>query len=518
MRRSKTSRRSAIAGDSRNSRRAFTFREWLLSSLTAKIVLLAVMLVVLPLLLYAQFDHADRKARLLVAGALQRQSWLIAQGLRPLLDAPDGMPSNLNPVLARFDGDGTALKLMLAPSSGNGDFFYVAAQPRIEPARLEAELAALNRNGVLPQLARSCADETVAQIRNGLPGAADERLTSIIPIRNRWGCWVLVSSHTASELAETSIAEPYWKLPPVRLAILIYVVMALLGVVFTWSALRGVRHFRRVAYAVRQGRAHERSFSSQNRIPELAPVAADFDELVQELHRVAQDIRRKAEDNAHALKTPLATIRASLSPLRAVAGDERGRRAISLIESSVVRLGALITEGQHLDRVTADAMDRRHGGVDLNEQVMRCISAFQERAVVGGVTLCPRLEPGAIVPGSEEGVKVVLENILENALSFSPPGSTIELILTVLDSEVQLDISDQGVGVRPGDLPHIFDRHFSRRPDAPRSDDAETLHSGLGLWIVRENVEAMGGRVIAANNLARGFRVSVILPHEKPAD
>src|SRR5581483_11909182 len=101
------------------------------------------------------------------------------------------------------------------------------------------------------------------------------------------------------------------------------------------------------------------TFASRNIVPELSSVASDFDHIVRELWRTAADIRRTSEDNAHAVKTPLATIRSALEPLkRAVpTTDQRARRAIHIIESSLAKLTVLITAAQRLGNDTADFIE-----------------------------------------------------------------------------------------------------------------------------------------------------------------
>ena len=110
------------------------------------------------------------------------------------------------------------------------------------------------------------------------------------------------------------------------------------------------------------------SFGAQNDMPELADVAEEFDRMVEVLDASARDIRRAAEDNAHAFKTPIAVIRQSLEPLkRAVAADnQRGLRAIGLIESSLDRLDGLVASARHLDETTADLMDMPRSDIDLS--------------------------------------------------------------------------------------------------------------------------------------------------------
>jgi len=353
---------------------------------------------------------------------------------------------------------------------------------------------------------------------SSLPGAKNETLTSVIPIKSRWGCWALVSSHPTSEVFNTAIGEHYWNVRQIRIAVAIYVVLTLVGCFIAWSVLRAVRRFRRVAYAIRRGRIYERSFSSQNDIPELAPVAADFDRLVLDLHSTARDIRRKAEDNAHSFKTPLATIRASLSPLRQAVGrdDPRVNKAIALIDSSVNRLNTLISDAQRVDNFTADSIDTPRNVINLYQVIVRAVTGFREITAVRGMRFVLHLADDARVFANEDALEVAIENILDNAVSFSPDNSAIEIRLTATASDVMLEITDHGPGVPNDVLPLIFDRYFSLRPPRSSEDYDDVLegqagNSGLGLWIVRQNIEAVGGKVFAANRPGQGLRISILL-------
>ncbi len=118
----------------------------------------------------------------------------------------------------------------------------------------------------------------------------------------------------------------------------------------------------------------------------------------------------------------------------------------------------------------------------------------------------------------KETLVVVCENILDNAISFAPPDSTIRVTLGKTDGMAYLDFEDEGPGIDPKKLDHIFERYFSlRRPPTPAgeeiiNDQPRPDHAGLGLWIVKRNVEALGGRVTATNRIGGGFSVRVALP------
>ena len=312
-----------------------------------------------------------QKLRELVTRSIQHHNWLIAQAMRPALDQPARMPegAKLSADLAQYAQDGTGLQLMLRPAArgAGGQFYYVAASSPLSPDfNLDAELDSLASHGILNRLSRSCADDTPIDVQYRRPGGKDDILTSLIPIQTRWGCWALVSSHTTAEYLYTSIARPFWATSEVRIAMLIYLLGALLAVLVVTSVSRSLRHFRRVAAEIRQGRARHFTFAARDVPLELASVAADFDALALDLRKVAYDIRQTAEDNAHSFKAPVATIEASIETARRglQPGDGRAERAIELIASSIGRLKALISAAQCLDNVTATLIETPRLRVD----------------------------------------------------------------------------------------------------------------------------------------------------------
>jgi two-component system, OmpR family, sensor histidine kinase ChvG len=488
------------------------------ASLTIKLVAMVGIFIAVPIVLYGQFKHADEQMRELVTTSIQQRSWLIAQALQPVLDQPEGVPTtSLNPKLQTFAGDGTTLQLMLQPTGTRGasGFYYVASAPRVDQSKLGAQLDSLQQNGILPRLSDTCTADQRQEIRYQQPNGDEEILTAVIPIRSRWGCWVLISSHTTSEFLTTSIGRPYWTTDAVRVAMISYLVVAALAALIAWSVWRNLRHFRTVAREIRHGRVGEFSFTARNVVPELGSVALDFDRLVLDLRRVARDIRQTAEDNAHSFKGPLATIQSSLEPLRRLLpkDHERAQRALVLIDSSLERLRALITAAQRLDNNTADLIESPQRRVDLTRVVADTLLRYREVLAERSLRLIRRLDEEVIVHAGTDVLEVVVENILDNAISFSPAGGTITITLSKGRRLVDLHIEDEGPGIDAEKLHRVFDRYFSLRPPGGgEASQKPAEHSGLGLWIVRRNVEALGGKVTANNRIGGGLSFHVILP------
>jgi two-component system, OmpR family, sensor histidine kinase ChvG len=477
----------------------------------------------LPVVLYGQFESADRQMRDLVTRALQDRSALIADALAPTLKNidPNKGQVTLNADLAKYSSDGTILKLMFQPAAERDAagvarrFYFVASAPQIRADEVSAELDELGHRGILQRLSDVCMWDTTNEIRYKQPDGTFELLTSIIPIRTAAGCWVLTSTHATSEFLNTSIGRPYWETREIRVAAAIYLVLAVIALLVAVSIRLSLRRFREVAAEISQGRIGDYAFSQRNVVPELSSVARDFDKLVHDLRGVSQQIRQSAEDKAHSFKTPLAAIRSALEPVRrAVPGDNpRARRALEIVDSSLARLLELVIAAQRHDISTAELIEAPRVRADFTQLIGDAALHFREILASKDIRLIRRLDERAIVRAGRGMLEVVLQNVLENAISFSPPGGTIVMTLTTNGETVDLQIDDEGPGADPAKIGYMFERYFSSRPRSVEDVDAQaSAHAGLGLWIVQRNVEALGGRVGAANRIGGGLSVTITLP------
>lgn len=487
------------------------------SSLTLKLLALVGIFLALPVILYGQFEKADRQMRELVTTSLQNRANVIAQGLTPLLDRDNPFASPpLNPVLQRFAENGTTLQLMFRPKNGS-DFLFIASAPAIPAADTNAALDSLRQNGILDSLAKTCSWDSPVELRYGAPEAGQEVLTSVVPILARGGCWVLISSHNSESLLGTAIGRPYWQTEGVRMAAMIYLIFAGISALLIASVWRSLKHFREVAREIRRGGATNVAFSSRHIVPELKSVATDIDHLVQDLHRVASEIRQTAEDNAHSFKAPLAIIRSALEPLKRniSAQDHRAQRAAQLIESSLSRLSTLVTLAQRMGNDTADFIEAPKRRINLTRIITDELLQCRDLAAGRGLRFVRRIDDRVLVLSPEGILEVIVENILENAISFSPDNGTITVTLTKSRERVDLKIEDDGPGIDPSKIDRIFERYFSLRPAEAQEDSEDgdaPAHAGLGLWIVRRSAEALGGGVIAANRVGGGLCLHVTLP------
>jgi two-component system sensor histidine kinase ChvG len=274
---------------------------------------------------------------------------------------------------------------------------------------------------------------------------------------------------------------------------------------------RNVVRFGRAARRIRLRNSEPVSFRRTNTIPELTGVAEDFDSLVDALTGSQRRMKEAAEENSHALKTPLAVIAQSVEPIKRALPhhDTAASRSVQLIERAVAKLDAMVSAHRDLDHAGADLIYPMRQAMDLSRFLRDMLPAYEASLAGQGKRLFALVEPHVMAFANEDVMEPVIENLLENAASFTPEGGAIEISLGREDGKACLRVLDEGPGVRPRLLPHIFERSASFRDDAP---DFAGGHQGLGLWIVKRNVEGLGGSVTARNRTRGGFEVVLCLP------
>jgi two-component system, OmpR family, sensor histidine kinase ChvG len=498
-------------------------------SLLAKTVLLAVIFLLVPAFLYLELQADYEQGQRLLLRSVRDEGRVISQSLMPMLQNADiGSLPLLGAYLARFAGEVTRIELLLAPAvdagasgAANG-FYYVASWPTVTPANLQAQRETLLRQGVLDRLVQNCKGEMPFSLGYHRPTGGDEIVTAVTPLATAAGCWAVVASFPVEAFPAAHLGEPYWATPTVRIAALIYLAMAAITFSTLLSIRGGLRRFARRARWIHDQGPDAGSFAHGADLPELATVAAEFDRMVDALRRSAAEIRLTAEENAHAFKTPIAVIRQSLEPLRRALAPENHRvqRALGVVEQALDRLDGLVASARRLDEAAADLMDAPQIPVDLGRVIGRLIQS--QAAILDsrglwieltsrGLRITPDHLPRMLVLGSEEMIETVLENLIENAISFSPVGSAILIGLTHDGHFADLTVSDEGPGVPVGQIRRIFDRYYSERREETTVETA-TTYFGIGLWIARRNVEVMGGTINAVNRMPTGLTVQIRLP------
>ncbi|GAB4061792.1 sensor histidine kinase [Uliginosibacterium sediminicola] len=242
---------------------------------------------------------------------------------------------------------------------------------------------------------------------------------------------------------------------------------------------------------------------------EIADLAADFDSMATQLEQLVRSREQLLHDVSHELRSPLARLHVAAELARSQ--PQRVEETLARIEAEAHRLDELVGSLLALSRIESGApvLDDYF---DLAGLVLHVISDARFEALRSGVQIATNLEDNGITQewpilrGSTELMRRSLDNLLRNALRFSSAAQCVRVDLTMdaAADELVLEVSDQGPGVAPDVLEHIFEPFV-------RGESGSTGF-GLGLSIVRRAIIAHGGRVSARNGDSGGLSVCVRLP------
>jgi len=249
-----------------------------------------------------------------------------------------------------------------------------------------------------------------------------------------------------------------------------------------------------------------------HRRDEVGQLAASFRHMTEALYRRIEAADRFAADVAHELKNPLAAVRVLSETLVTYAKTPEQRELlIKEIQSELVRLNRLITDVSEASRLEADIERQTNAPVDLVKvledvvDVLRDSNHGRDRSIELVADRHSGGASGLVVFGHQGRVARVVTNLVDNALSFSPPGGVVRLTARSLANEVELVVEDDGPGIPEDKLEVIFSRFYSDRPE---SDQTVGKNSGLGLSISRLIVNGHGGRIWAENRIGADGRVA----------
>jgi two-component system, OmpR family, phosphate regulon sensor histidine kinase PhoR len=224
-------------------------------------------------------------------------------------------------------------------------------------------------------------------------------------------------------------------------------------------------------------------------------------------------LRRDFVANAsHELKTPVAAVRVLAETLLTALPDdpEAGRGFALRIGREAERLDILVRDLLDLSRVERGTLDIEP--VDLVGLIKEVVGGYADRAEEARVKLSTELRPGVALRGDRAQLGLLLSNLIDNALRYTPAKGSVCVRLEVAESRAVLQVTDTGEGIPAGELPRVFERFY--RVDKARA--RQTGGTGLGLAIVRHVAEAHGGTVRVNSELGQGSTFTVSLPVAGP--
>jgi len=352
-----------------------------------------------------------------------------------------------------------------------------------------------------PEIVRAMAGEVgraVYERPNG--GVVMHVAVPVQRYRQVMGALLMSSEGGAIDAAVRGVRFDILKVFGVALAITI-----LLSLYLARTIARPIRRLAEIAERVRRGHGRQIDIPDfTRRRDEIGDLSGALRDMTAALWARMDAIERFAADVAHEIKNPLTSLRSAVETVARLEDPKQQQRLMSIILDDVERLNRLISDISDASRLDAELSRAEMGPVDI-ASMLRALADLHEATRGDGPPL--KVEIASLqsltVHGIEGRLVQVLRNLIGNAVSFSPPGGTIRLAAARDGDRVRITVADDGPGIPPGKLTAIFDRFYSERPAGEKFG----THSGLGLSISKQIVEAHHGQIVAANRTAEDGRI-----------
>lgn len=272
-----------------------------------------------------------------------------------------------------------------------------------------------------------------------------------------------------------------------------------------------LRRLSRAAESVRRGKLkHTEIPDMSERNDEIGELSVVLRDMTYALWERMDTIEAFAADVSHEIKNPLTSLKSAVETASIVKTKEDRDKLLTIIKHDIERLDRLITDISHASRLDAELSRESFDKIDFKAFMRDLLDSYKsplEREALNNTNNDEALKDGVmitldlphyeeiVIRGSEGRLIQVFQNILSNALSFSPIKTTIKIVVAMRGRRVTVTIDDEGPGIPENKLKSIFERFYSERPDY----EEYGRHSGLGLSICKQIITAHGGVIYAEN-------------------
>ncbi len=371
---------------------------------------------------------------------------------------------------------------------------------QILPKRTELQMYPLEGDkpvGDFPDVALSLDGDLTARAWQTSDGGII--ITATAPVqrfREVMGAVFLARDGTQIEKALSTVRTNILQVMAVSLAISV-----LMSIYLARAIDRPIRRLALAAEDVRRSKNRRVEIPDfTDRGDEIGDLSGALRDMTEALWSRLDAIERFAADVSHELKNPLTSMRSAIETVSLVRDPERQQHLMAIIQEDVVRLDRLISDISAFSRLDSELSKSENQRVHIGQMLQMLADIHQTTLESRGIaevpiTLIGADRPDLVALGVESRLTQVFQNLIGNAVSFSPPGSHLTIKVWREDGEVITTVADQGPGIPESKLEAIFDRFYSERPHGEKFGQ----HSGLGLSISKQIVENVGGRIYATN-------------------
>jgi len=242
---------------------------------------------------------------------------------------------------------------------------------------------------------------------------------------------------------------------------------------------------------------------------ELDQLASQFNDTLARLEKAVAEMKQFTASISHELRTPLAVLRgeAEVALMQANSAEQYRRVLASQLEE-FEKLTRMINQLLTLARAESGDVAIAHEPVNISSMTESLAEQLEPVAASKDVSISCKCDSDVILRGDAAWVERIILNLADNAIKFTPTGGHVQIKLSRADSSAILDIADDGIGISPDDVPHIFERFY--RADPSRSNRADG--AGLGLSLVKWAVDQHRGSIQVESTPGHGTRFTVRLP------
>ena len=340
-------------------------------------------------------------------------------------------------------------------------------------------------------------------------------LTFAVPVQQYKRVLAVVMLSTSDAEIERDVAQ--LRVDLLKIFGIVLTITVLLSFYLARTIARPIGRLAQAADRIRRGHVRfMRIPDFSKRRDEIGDLSSVLQKMTGEMWERIEAIEHFAADVSHEIKNPLTSLRSAVETAARITDPVRQRKLMDIVLQDVERLDRLITDISKASRLDAELQRAPMAAIDVRQLLAVLVEV--EGAATGhkGPKLrlsLPSNDVGLKVVGVEDRLVQVLRNIVTNAKTFSPPGGAILIGARLDNGLVTITIDDQGPGIPDGKLEAIFNRFYTERP----ADEAFGTHSGLGLSISKQIVDAHSG-LISPENLTGpdgktiGARFTICLP------
>ena len=341
-----------------------------------------------------------------------------------------------------------------------------------------------------------------------LPQRAELGYSTVDTPRGRWRVYSALEQNNVVQVAQPmSARQDLAAGMALRALVPLLALMPVLGILIWITIGRGLQPLDRMAAALGRRTPDSLEALSEAELPrEIRPLVQALNDLLSRLGRALESQKAFVADAAHELRTPLTAVQLQIQLAERAKTEEERAEAFARLKRGQARAAHLVQQLLTLARQEPGITPQLHASVDLAELARLVLSEYAPLAADRNIALAGGELAPASVSGDFEALRVMLGNLIDNAIRYTPEGGSVDVALRLRGRSAVLEISDTGPGIPEEDRARVFDRFYRR-------EATHVAGSGLGLAIVKNIAERHRASILLEDRApGPGLRVSVSFP------